>query len=129
MPTTVLRRRRSTGAAALLLATLCLTGCSQSDTGTYCDALTSAQAQWKDTGAALRDPAAAARLVASVRRVEASAPPEVKADWTSLRTLFEKFTVARPDLAALTRQMPSFESAAKRVETHARERCGVDLAR
>ena len=116
-------------AAVLLLAALPLAGCSQSATGAYCDALASAQTQWKDAGATLRNPAAAARLVASVRRVEAGAPPEVKGDWTSLRDLFEKFTVPRPDLTALTRQMRSYESAAKRVETHAKETCGVDLGR
>ena len=113
--------------AAALLAALPLAGCTADATGSYCDALTAAQAQWKGAGAALGDPAAAKRLVASVRTVEASAPEEVRADWTSLRSLFEKFTVARPDLTALTKQMRSFESSAKRVETHARETCGVDL--
>ncbi len=114
-------------AATLLGGVLALAGCSGDGNASYCDALTSAQAQWSDAGTVLADPTAAARLVASVRQVEASAPDEVRADWTSLRTLFEKFTVARPDLAALTRQMRSFEGSAKRVETHARETCGVDL--
>ena len=114
-------------AAALLAGALALSGCSFDDNASYCDALSSAQAQWNDAGATLTDPTAAARLVASVRQVEASAPAEVRADWTSLRALFEKFTVARPDLAALTRQMRSFEGSAKRVETHARQTCGVDL--
>lgn len=129
MPRTGLLRAPTTGAVALVLAALPLAGCSQAGTGSYCEALTSAQAQWHDAGATLRDPAAAARLVASVRRVEASAPAEVKADWTSLRSLFEAFTVARPDLAALTQRMGSYESSAKRVETHAKETCGVDLGR
>jgi multidrug resistance efflux pump len=127
--TRALRRRTSLAAATLLLAGLPLSGCSDDDTASYCDALTSAQAEWNDAGATLKDPAAAARLVASVRRVEASAPAEVKGDWTSLRSLFEKFTVPRTDLAALTRQMRSYETSAKRVEAHARETCGVDLGR
>lgn len=116
-------------AATLLLAVLPLTGCSGDAAGSYCDALTSAQAKWNDAGATLADPAAAARLVAAVRTVETSAPAEVKGDWTSLRSLFEKFTVPRTDLAALTRAMRSYETSAKRVETHARETCGVDLGR
>lgn len=116
-------------AAALALAALPLAACSGDDTAAYCDALTSAQAEWNDAGATLKDPAAAARLVTSVRKVEESAPAEVRGDWTSLRSLFEKFTVPRTDLAALTRQMRSYESSAKRVETHARETCGVDLGR
>ncbi|MEW1953775.1 hypothetical protein [Terrabacter sp. NPDC080008] len=122
-------RGTSLAAAALALAVLPLGGCNDDDTTAYCDALGSAQAAWQDAGDGLEDPAAATRLVASVRQVEASAPPEVKGDWTSLRSLFEKFAAPRPDLAALTRQLQSFESAAKRVETHARETCGVDLAR
>ena len=127
--TRTLPRRTSVTAATLLLAALPLTGCSGDGAGSYCAAVTSAQAEWNHAGATLADPAAAARLVAAVRTVEASAPSEVRGDWTSLRSLFEKFTVPRTDLAALTRQMRSYETSAKRVETHARETCGVDLGR
>jgi hypothetical protein len=87
------------------------------------------QADWKGSSATLQDPAAAARLASAITQVEASAPEEVKADWESLHTLVQKFTVADPDLAALTKQLRGFESSAKRVEVHARETCQVDLTR
>jgi ABC-type glycerol-3-phosphate transport system substrate-binding protein len=111
------------------LAALALAACSASSTGSYCDVLRSAESGWKDAGNTLEDPAAAARFAATIARVQASAPEEVKADWASLRTLVEKFTVANPDLTALTKQMQGFETSAKRIETHAKETCGVDLGR
>ncbi|CAN7413088.1 hypothetical protein LJR027_002468 [Terrabacter sp. LjRoot27] len=126
MRTTAMRRGPSV-ALALLLSATSLGACSSGSTGSYCDALTTAEADWKDAGATLKDPAAAARFVATITQVEASAPEEVKADWASLHALVAKFTVDQPDLTALTKQMQGFESSAKRIETHAKETCGIDL--
>lgn len=113
--------------AALLLASTVLGACSSSPTGRYCDALASAQTEWKDAGASLADPPAATRFLRTVTSIEHEAPDEVRPDWQALHTLFAKFTVANPDLGALTKQLEGFESSAKRIETHARETCGVDL--
>jgi hypothetical protein len=122
---TALRASRS--AALLLLTTaLPLASCSSGSTS-YCDAIRSAQQDWREAGASLQDPAAATRFVTTVKRIEESAPEEVRADWHSLLTLFERFTVEHPDLSSVTKQMQGFESAAKRIETHAKETCGVDL--
>ena len=126
MRTTALRTGPSVALALLLTATS-VAACSSSATGSYCDALTAAEADWKDAGATLKDPAAAARFVASITTVEASAPEEVKPDWAALRVLVAKFTVAKPDLAEVTKHMEGFESSAKRIETHAKETCGIDL--
>ena len=117
-------------AAALLLAVLPLAGCGDgADTTAYCDALRAAQAQWQTAGASLADRAAATRFVASVRTIEAAAPDDVHAEWTSLRTFFQKFAVDAPDLEGLTQQMAAYQATAKKVETHARATCGVDLSR
>jgi hypothetical protein len=116
-------------AAALLLAPAVLGSCSSASVQPYCDALVSAQAEWRDAGASLADPAAASRFLRTVTRIEQQAPDEVRADWKALHTLFAKFTVAHPDLGALTAQLKGFQSSAKRIETHARETCGVDLGR
>ena len=116
-------------AAALLLAPAVLGSCSSTSEQPYCDALVSAQAEWRDAGASLADPAAASRFLRTVTRIEQQAPDEVRADWKALHTLFAKFTVADPDLGALTAQLKGFQSSAKRIETHARETCGVDLGR
>ncbi|MGO4598618.1 hypothetical protein [Terrabacter sp. 2RAF25] len=113
--------------AALLVASTGLAACSPSSTGRYCDALASAQVEWKDAGTSLADPAAATRFLRTVTSIEQEAPDEVRQDWQALHTLFAKFTVANPDLGALTQQLEGFESSAKRIETHARETCGVDL--
>ncbi|MFM6847834.1 MAG: hypothetical protein ACKOVB_01865 [Terrabacter sp.] len=124
---------RSTGtparwlAAALLLAPTALGACSSSSEQPYCDALVSAEAEWRDAGASLADPAAATRFLRTVTRIEQQAPDEVRGDWQALHTLFAKFTVPNPDLGALTTQLKGFQSSAKRIETHARETCGVDL--
>ena len=120
----------SLAAAALLLAVIPLSGCGAgSDTAAYCDALRAAQSQWKSAGASLADRGAATRFVASVRTIEVAAPDDVHAEWTSLRTFFQKFAVDDPDLKGLTQQMATYEATAKKVETHARATCGVDLSR
>jgi ABC-type glycerol-3-phosphate transport system substrate-binding protein len=126
MRTTALRKGPSVALSLLLTATS-VAACSSGSTGSYCDALTAAEADWKDAGATLKDPAAAARFVATITSVEASAPEEVRTDWASLRVLVAKFTVAKPDLTELTKHMEGFESSAKRIETHAKETCGIDL--
>jgi len=117
-------------AVALVLAALPLAGCGGgSDTTAYCGALRAAQSQWKSAGVSLADRGAATRFVASVRTIEAAAPDDVHAEWTSLRTFFQKFAVDAPDLKGLTQQMAAYEATAKKVETHARATCGVDLSR
>ena len=125
-----LRPSTPPSAVAVLLAALVLGGCSGGpDTTAYCDALRAAQSQWKTAGASLADRGAATRFVASVRTIEVAAPDDVHAEWTSLRTFFQKFAVDDPDLKGLTQQMAAYEATAKKVETHARATCGVDLSR
>ena len=117
-------------AVAAVLAALSLAACGGgSDTTAYCDALRAAQSQWKTAGASLADRGAATRFVASVRTIEAAAPDDVHSEWTSLRTFFQKFAVDDPDLKGLTRQMAGYQATAKKVETHARATCDVDLSR
>jgi hypothetical protein len=126
MRTSTVATRRQV-AVAVLVSLLAAGGCSAGTPGPYCDALSSAQAEWKQAGASLADPAAATRFLRTVTRIEQEAPEEVRADWQALHTLFAEFTVANPDLGALTKQLGGFESSAKRIETHARETCGIDL--
>lgn len=119
--------RVRTGALIILSALLPISACS-SNGGGYCDALRSASSEWTTAGASLENKASATRFLATVKQVEATAPDEVRSDWVSLESLFEKFTVDNPNLTALTQQMQGFESAAKKIETHAKETCGIDLA-
>jgi hypothetical protein len=51
----------------------------------------------------------------------------VKGEWATLQTLFEKFATDAPDLADVTPELKDFEDAAKRIEAHAEETCGIDL--
>jgi hypothetical protein len=116
-------------AATLVLAALTLGACGGgSDTGAYCDALRAARSQWASAGASLADRGAATRFVASVRTIEDAAPDDVRPEWTSLRTFFQKFAVDHPDLQGLTQQMAAYQATAKKVETDARETCDVDLS-
>ncbi|HET8987742.1 MAG TPA: hypothetical protein VFN43_04450 [Humibacillus sp.] len=115
---------------ALLVATLAsplVSGCGTSDPTAYCAALKAAEVQWSQAGASLEDKAAATRFVATVKGIELTAPDEVKSDWASLQTLFEKFATDTPDLTGVTPEMKDFEDAAKRIEAHAKETCGIDL--
>jgi hypothetical protein len=104
-----------------------LQGCTGSDEAAYCTALRGASSQWAQAGASLEDKAAATRFVSAVKAVEATAPEEVRPQWVALQTLFEKFEADRPDLSAVTAEMKDFEAAAKRIEVHAKETCGIDL--
>ncbi|TQM58322.1 hypothetical protein [Humibacillus xanthopallidus] len=117
-------------AGALLVVTTVSTlvgGCGTSDTTAYCAALKAADAQWAEAGASLEDKAAATRFVATVKGIELTAPDEVKSEWASLQTLFEKFATDTPDLSSVTPEMKDFEQAAKRIEAHAKATCGIDL--
>ncbi len=124
-------RRTAPGLARVALVaavvTPLLTGCSATDTASYCAALQAADAQWDQAGASLGDKAAATSFVATVKVVELTAPDEVKGEWASLQTLFEKFATDAPDLTDVTPQLKDFEDAAKRIEAHAEETCGIDL--
>jgi hypothetical protein len=108
-------------------ATSVLGGCSGSDNTAYCAALKAADAQWAQAGASLEDKDAATRFVATVKSIEVTAPDEVRSEWASLQTLFEKFATDSPDLSSITVEMKGFEEAAKRIEAHAKETCGIDL--
>ncbi len=77
-------------------------GAGSPDTTAYCAALKAADAQWSQAGASLEDKAAATRFVATVKAVELTAPDEVKSEWASLQTLFEKFATDAPDLSGVT---------------------------
>jgi hypothetical protein len=110
----------------MICAMLPVSGCHQAGSP-HCDALHSADAQWSSAQASLRSKEAASRLVATLKRIEETAPDEERPDWVVLETLFERFTVYDPDLTDLTPQMQAFESAAKRIEAHATETCGIDL--
>ena len=102
-------------------------GCGAADTTAYCAALQAADTQWSEAGASLEDKAAATRFVDTVRAIELTAPDEVKSEWASLQTLFEKFATDAPDLTDVTPELKDFEDAAQRVEAHAKETCGIDL--
>ena len=119
-------------AAGALLGVSCalalLCACSAApDNSAYCAALKAADADWSQAGASLEDKAAATRFVATVKTVEATAPAEVRSEWAALQTLFEKFATDRPDLSSVSGEMKAFQDAAKRIEAHAREVCGIDL--
>ena len=119
-------------AGALLVAVIAsplVGGCGTSDSTAYCAALKAADVQWSQAGASLEDKAAATRFVATVKGIELTAPDEVRSEWASLQTLFEKFATDTPDLSGVTPEMKEFEDAAKRIEAHAKETCGIDLGK
>jgi hypothetical protein len=119
---------RAAGALfCVAVAPALLCGCSMPDNAAYCTALKAADAQWSQAGASLEDKAAATRFVATVKTVEVTAPAEVRSEWAALQTLFEKFATDRPDLSGVSAEMKEFQDAAKRIEAHAREACGIDL--
>lgn len=115
-------------AAGLAVATVVAGagGCSKGDD--YCTVLRAATSEWAAAGSGLADREAAAKFVVTVRAIEAAAPEEVKAQWTRLRALFEKFADDDPDLAALSRDMSQLSDPAQQIETHAEKTCHIRLS-
>jgi ABC-type glycerol-3-phosphate transport system substrate-binding protein len=119
--------RLARGVLVAAAVTPLVAGCGSPDTAAYCAALKAADAQWSQAGASLEDKAAATSFVATVKTVELTAPDEVKSEWASLQTLFEKFATDAPDLTEVAPELKDFEDAAQRIEAHAKETCDIDL--
>jgi hypothetical protein len=121
--------RTTTATGTALVLALSLAACGRSDVSPYCAALQQAQSEWTTSGASLANRQGATRLVSRVRTIEENAPDEVRGDWKTLLVFLEKFAVDRPDLTTLTAELESVQATARRVETHARATCGIDLTR
>lgn len=94
--------------------------------GDYCDVLKSGQQELEGLSGTLSDSAALEKGLAVVRKIEASAPPEVKAAWGDFIAFVESATSG--NTSAMTDAMTKMEAAGAKIEAHAKTSCNLDLS-
>ncbi len=120
---------RAAGALLGVSCALALLGaCSAPpDNSAYCAALKAADAAVEPGGGLARGQGSRHPVRRDRQDRRGHGPAEVRSEWAALQTLFEKFATDRPDLSSVSGEMKVFQDAAKRIEAHARETCGIDL--
>jgi hypothetical protein len=94
--------------------------------GDYCDVLKSGQQELEGISGSLSDSAALEKGLTVVRKIEASAPPEVKQAWGEFISFVE--TVTSGNTSAVTDAMAKMEAAGATIESHAKSTCNLDLS-
>ena len=77
-----------------------------------------------------QNPADYAKILADAKKLENSAPAEVKDDWAKIVTIAEKAQKAgtdRVELARLSKETGPAMAAYKSIATHAKDSCKVDV--
>ena len=117
----------TTGASASSSASSAATSEGSTEAaGDYCDVLKSGQQELEGLSGTLSDSAALEKGLAVVRKIEASAPPEVKAAWGDFIAFVESATSG--NTSAMTDAMTKMEAAGAKIEAHAKTSCNLDLS-
>lgn len=112
---------------AVLAVVLPLAAACSDGGDSYCDAVRASSSELQGSRARLGDKDAMARVVGAFKKIEGAAPDDIKAEWTTLRSLLEKFTADNRDLLALAAEAEKLKPAAERVETQVKEACNIDI--
>jgi hypothetical protein len=101
------------------------TGGSTQAAGDYCTVLKDGQKELEGLSGTLTDSAALEQGLAVVRKIQASAPPEVKQAWTD----FVAFVVSASskNTSALADAMTKMEAAGATIQAHAKKACNLSL--
>ena len=112
--------------ATLIAAAAGLTACTEEQA--YCVDLAGYAASAVDIDP--QNPADFARILDDAKKVQESAPAEVKDDWGTIVSFAEKAQKAgtdRVELARLSKDTGAVTSAYKTIATHAKDSCKVDV--
>ncbi|TQM58323.1 hypothetical protein [Humibacillus xanthopallidus] len=93
--------------------------------GDYCDVLKNGQKELEGLSGSLTDSAALEKGLSVIRRIQASAPPEVKQAWTDFVGFVE--AASSSNTSALTDAMTKMEAAGATIEAHAKTACNLSL--
>ena len=118
--------RRAVLTATLLAAVAGLTACT--DEQAYCVDLAGYAASAVDVDP--QNPADYTKILADAKKLQDSAPAEVKDDWGTVVSFAEKAKKAGSDkvaLARLTKETGTVTAAYKNIATHAKDSCKVDV--
>lgn len=112
--------------ATMIAAAAGLTACTEEQA--YCVDLAGYAASAVDVNP--QDPSTYTRILDDAKKLQASAPAEVKDDWGVVVGFAEKAQKAgsdRVELARLSRETGSVTTAYRAIATHAKDACKVDV--
>jgi hypothetical protein len=122
---------------AAVLLSLCLTGCGESDTESYCQEVRDRARELKRLSGSVGEGSAedvVADALATFRALEERAPDDVSDEWTTfviawegLADALERDEPAAVRAAAAELREPRVVDAALGIEQHARDVCDTDL--
>ena len=118
--------RRVVITATMIAAAAGLTACTEEQA--YCVDLAGYAASAVNVDP--QNPADYAKILADAKKLENSAPAEVKDDWAKIVTIAEKAQKAgtdRVELARLSKETGPAMAAYKSIATHAKDSCKVDV--
>ncbi|TDO48593.1 hypothetical protein EV643_107223 [Kribbella sp. VKM Ac-2527] len=118
--------RRAVMTATFLAAAAGLTACT--DEQAYCVDLAGYAAS--AVGVDAQNPADYTKILADAKKLQESAPAEVKDDWGTVVSFAEKAQKAgsdRVELARLSKETGTVTAAYKNIATHAKDSCKVDV--
>jgi len=92
----------------------------------YCDALKSGQKELESMTAKITDKAALQQGLAVLRKIEASAPTEVKSAWGDFIDFVT--TAASGNTSAMAGALQKMQAAGTTIETHAKTTCNIDMS-
>ncbi|WP_233712211.1 hypothetical protein [Kribbella turkmenica] len=113
-------------AATLIAGTAALTACTEEQA--YCVDLAGYAANSVNVDP--QNPADYTKILEDAKKLQGSAPAEVKDDWGVVVTFAEKAKAAgtdRVELARLSKETGGVMSAYKTITTHAKDACKVDV--
>jgi hypothetical protein len=119
-------RRTAVLTATIAIAAAALTGCTEEQA--YCVDLAGFAAA--ATNVDPQKPADYAKILEDAKKVQESAPAEVKDDWQVVVTFAEKAQKAGTNeiqLARLSRELGGVTTAYKAIATQAKDSCKVDI--
>ena len=112
--------------ATLLAGTAMLTACTEEQA--YCVDLAGYAAESVNVNP--QNPADYVKILESAKKLQQSAPDEVKDDWATVAKFAESAQKAgtdRVELARLSKQTGTVMAAYKTISTHAKDSCKVDV--
>jgi hypothetical protein len=118
----------ATGSSAASSAAASATDSATADTeaaGDYCEVLKNGQKELEGLSGSLTDSAALEKGLSVIRKIQASAPPEVKHAWTDFVGFVE--AASSSNTSALTDAMTKMEAAGATIEAHAKTACNLSL--
>lgn len=117
-----LKKLAATAAVATLIP---LTAACSSGGGAYCDAIQEANSSGV-SASNIGDKDAIAKLLPSLKKIEAAAPADIKGEWTKFVSFMEKFNQGG-DPSALAQEAQDMTQALPKIQKSVKDTCNITL--